>query len=62
MITILIFLSFSYYNVTLDAKEIYNVQSYKQCKNILPLVITEYGANSGVCMYGDILSPTENNI
>jgi len=62
MITILIFLQFSLYNVTLDAKEIYNVQSYKQCQNILSLVIAEYGANSGVCMYGDILSPTQNNI
>ena len=55
MITILITLWLHGYDVTLDAKEIYNVNSVSECEEILPLIKMEYGAHSGNCSTGDIL-------
>ena len=55
MITILITLWLHGYDVTLDAKEIYNVNSVSECEEILPLIKMEYGAYAGNCSTGDIL-------
>ena len=55
MITILITLWLHGYDVTLDAKEIYNVNSVSECEKILPLIKMEYGAYAGNCSTGDIL-------
>ena len=55
MITILITLWLHGYDVTLDAKEIYNVNSVSECEEILPLIKMEYGAYAGSCRTGDIL-------
>ena len=55
MITVLITLWLHGYDVTLDAKEIYNVKSVSECEEILPLIKMEYGAYAGNCSTGDIL-------
>ena len=55
MITILITLWLHGYDVTLDAKEIYNVNSVSECEEILPMIKMEYGAYAGNCSTGDIL-------
>jgi hypothetical protein len=55
MITILITLWLHGYDVTLDAKEIYNVNSVSECEEILPLIKMEYGAYAGNCSTRDIL-------
>ena len=60
MITILITLWLSGYDITLDVKEIYNVKSIAECERILPLIKMEYGAHSGSCRTGDILNKGEN--
>ena len=60
MITILITLWLSGYDITLDVKEIYNVKSIAECERILPLIKMEYGAHSGSCRTGDILQQGED--
>jgi len=55
MITVLITLWLHGYDVTLDAKEVYNVKSVSECEEILPLIKMEYGAYAGSCRTGDIL-------
>ena len=55
MITILITLWLHGHDVTIDAKEVYNVKSVSECEEILPLIKMEYGAHSGSCRTGDIL-------
>ena len=55
MITILITLWLHGHDVTIDAKEVYNVKSVSECEEILPLIKMEYGAYAGSCRTGDIL-------
>ena len=55
MITVLITLWLHGYDVTLDAKEVYNIKSVSECEEILPLIKMEYGAYAGSCSTGDIL-------
>ena len=55
MITILITLWLHGHDVTIDAKEVYNVKSVLECEEILPLIKMEYGAYAGSCSTGDIL-------
>lgn len=56
---LLITLWFSGYNISIDAQQLYNIQTISQCQKILPQVIKSWGSNDGSCMYGDILLPTQ---
>jgi hypothetical protein len=60
MITILITLWLYGYDITLDAKEIYNVKDVTECEDILPLIKMQYEAHTASCHEGDILNKGEN--
>jgi len=60
MITILITLWLSGYDITLDVKEIYNVKSIAECERILPQIKMQYEAHVATCHKGDILNKGEN--
>ena len=60
MITILITLWLSGYDITLDVKEIYNVKSIAECEEILPRIKMQYKAQVAICHKGDILQQGED--
>ena len=60
MITVLITLWLHGYDITLDVKEIYDVQDVTECEKILPLIKIQYGAHTAICHNGDILNQGEN--
>ena len=60
MITILITLWLSGYDITLDVKEIYNVKSIAECERILPQIKIQYEAHTAICHKGDILQQGED--
>ena len=55
MIIVLITLWFSGYNITIDAKEVYNIHSLTECEHRLSLILKEYGSTQGRCSLGDIM-------
>ena len=56
MITILITLWFYGYDMTIDAREMYGIQTLSECVTILPQIEKDFGAHSGLCLNGDILN------
>ena len=60
MITILITLWLYGYDITLDAREIYNVKSIAECERILPQIKMQYEAHVAICHKGDILQQGED--
>ena len=55
MIIVLITLWFSGYNITIDAKEVYNIHSLTECEHRLSFILKEYGTTQGRCSLGDIM-------
>ena len=60
MITVLITLWLHGYDITLDAKEIYNIQDVTECERILPRIKMQYEAHTAICHKGDILQQGED--
>ena len=54
MITILITIWLSGYNVTIDATKMYNVLTVSECNILLENIKNEWGSDNASCFKGDI--------
>ena len=59
--TLLITLWFSGYNITIDASQMYNITTLKECNVQLPKIRNAWGSTNGTCFVGDIIKDQLNN-
>ena len=59
--TLLITLWFSGYNITIDAGQMYDITTIKECNIQLPHIKNAWGSTNGTCFVGDIVKDTLNN-
>ncbi len=59
--TLLITLWFSGYNITIDASQLYNITTLKECNEKLLRIRNAWGSTNGTCFVGDIIKDQLNN-
>jgi len=42
------------FNMSIDATQIYGIESMEDCNKMLPAIMVEYKADTAICFYGDI--------
>jgi len=43
------------FTLSMDATQLYGIDTREDCNRMLPMIIHEYKADSGICIRGDIL-------
>ena len=43
------------FSLSIDATQLYGIDTREDCNRMLPMIIREYEANSGSCLRGNIL-------
>ena len=51
-IILVVYLTFSGYNISVDAEQMYGITKVEECKKHLPKIIKEYKAKDGTCFVG----------